>query len=103
MAEYIQQIEKTEIKDLSPCYIFWGNNEYDRMQIISVLKKKLETIGALDFDFFAADASEVTLSAVMENLISFPFLSPRKIVVCKNITSLTEEDKEVLDNYFQKL
>ncbi|MBU0650462.1 DNA polymerase III subunit delta [bacterium] len=99
MVDIVEQFKSKSLQDLESCYAFFGSNDYFSSLVINSLKQKLIEIGADQFDFWVSDAKNSSISEVINNAVSFPFISPKKIVIFKNIEVFDEDDFNMLQEY----
>ena len=97
--QFLTQLNNLPLKDLPLCYIFLGDNDYYRKEIIKSLRLKFEQIGALDFDFWVGDKVENTLKECMETAFTLPFLSPKKVSIYQGLDSLEDDEKNLFTEY----
>lgn len=102
--ELISDIKKNNIKSL---YLFTGDEEYLMHETIEFLKRKYidESLEALNY--ITIDRKEIDFDYILNACETLPFMSPKKIVVIRDISEIIEAtDKDFVDimsSYMEEL
>lgn len=94
-AELYKRFSKNEI---SPVYIFSGNQTFLMDKAISELKRI--TLGAsADFNFSLFHGDSASIRDIVETAKTYPMLSRMRLIVVKNAGKLPESELKSLDSY----
>lgn len=93
----LRKLQQTlERKTPGPLYFIYGEETFMFDEALKTLKAKALGDGAADFNydcFFAGDAS---VSHVRDTVEMLPMMSPKRVVVFKNIEEVKEKEWEIL-------
>src|SRR3989339_451202 len=100
---------KTKLKTLkkttiSPIYLFYGDEDYLKNEIISSIESITIEPSTKDFNynvFYFGDKnnSDTSMETVLQSANSYPFISDKKLVIVKNINKLPESQDSLLETY----
>ena len=99
MAMQLQTLEELE-RDIAvairPVYLVLGPEEYLCDKALAILKSRIMTPGAADFDYSVFTAGDVSIAEILEAANIFPMLSKRRLVIVENVGKLKDTDAEML-------
>ena len=92
----IEELERDLASVVRPVYLVLGPEEYHCSQALAILKSRVTTPGAADFDcsVFAAGGSRT--AEILEAANIYPMLSPRRLVVVEDAEKFREAEAEAL-------
>lgn len=87
-------------KKIAPVYLFLGEEEYQKEEIIARLKKiTFPTPESLEFNYDIFYGDEADASTIIEIVNSFPMMYEFRMVVVKKVDSLSAQGKNLLASY----
>jgi len=98
--DFLRKIQEIPLEELNSIYAFVGENSSFYTSFINIIKEKLQAKNGLDFDFSCFSAIDIEPLKIFQDASSSPFISPKKIIIYKNIDQISEQDKEHFSNYF---
>ncbi len=101
--KYTQFLEQLEKGTISPVYFFTGEENYFKNEAVKRIEKILFTEETKQFNYNIYNASEVNAQTVVTTLSTVPFLSEKRLVIVRNIENWTEDDKDIILKYLDKL
>ncbi len=84
-------------KDPAAVYFLYGEETFLLDEALKVLKGKVLVEGAQDFNFDSFMAPEVSMGQVRDAVETLPVMSPRRLVIYKNVDSIKDEAWTELD------
>ena len=98
---------KRQIKDknMSNCYLFYGNEAYLKQFYAEKICKTFVTPGSETFSLRKYDGKENTLDDVLEGASSMPFMSEYCVVIARDFSldALNSDDKDKLISFLENL
>ena len=95
----IQTLEELE-SDLAiaihSVYLVLGPEKYQCGQALSILKSRIMTPGAADFDYSVFAAGNIRVAEILEAANIYPMLSKRRLVVVEDVERFKDADAEAL-------
>ncbi len=82
-----------------PVYIFKGDEKYLKKEAVEKLKKALLKKGSEAFDFNIYDIERCATGEVLNALRSAPLMSPKRLIVVRDISFLSEKEAESIVEY----
>lgn len=96
---YIDLRKKLSKGEISPVYIFTGNQTYLMNQAVSDLKKI--TVGtSVDFNFSLFYGDSTSAKEIIDSAKTYPMLSRMRLVVVKDAQKLPQSELKSLESYF---
>lgn len=96
---YIDLRKELSKSEISPVYIFTGNQTYLMNQAVSDLKKI--TVGtSVDFNFSLFYGDSTSAKEIIDSAKTYPMLSRMRLVVVKNAEKLPQTELKSLESYF---
>ena len=93
---------KNRLKErVEPCYLLQGEDYYLYDRAFSMIKKACD-ISLPDFDLVKFDDENFTMKALVDSAEVLPFGSGKRLIVVKNVTKFSENDKKLLLSYLEK-
>ncbi len=83
-------------------YLLLGQEEFLRRHAIGLLKAKVLAPAAVDFNFSEYGLGSTSLTEVLQSAQTFPFASPRRLVIARELDALPAESHEELIQYLDK-
>lgn len=100
---------KRALKDIqagrpAPVYLCYGPEKYKMREFIQVLTDLLIEPEHKDFAVSKFDLSEISLSAVLEDAETLPFMVPKKLVIAKNALFFTgAKESSKIEHHLDRL
>lgn len=102
--DMISNIKKDNIKSL---YFFSGEEEYLMYKIIEMLKEKYIEESLETLNYIVIDGKEVDFDSILNACETLPFMSPKKIVIIKDISEIVENNpkdfSDTMASYIENL
>lgn len=93
---------KNRLKEkLEPCYLLQGEDYYLYDKALSMIKKSCNILMP-DFDFAVLDDENFSMKALIDSAYILPLGSKRRLILVKNVTKISENDKKLLLDYLSK-
>jgi len=92
----IEELEKDLAAAIRRVYVVLGPEEYHCSQALAILKSRVTTPGAADFDSSVFVAGGARIVEILEAANVYPMLSPRRLVVIEDVGKLRDADAEAL-------
>ena len=93
---------KNRLKErVEPCYLLQGEDYYLYDRAFSMIKKACD-ISLPDFDLVKFDDENFTMKVLVDSAEVLPFGSGKRLIVVKNVTKFSENDKKLLLSYLEK-
>lgn len=86
---------KNQVKS---CYLLQGDDLYLFDKAISMIKKACN-LEAEEFNFAMFDDDNFSIKAVLDACEVLPMIGDKRVILVKNITKISENDKKELENY----
>lgn len=100
--QFYQKVEKSlQSEDFAPLYFFFGEEPYLVQQAVNYIKVCALHGGAADFNFSSFYSADADLSAVRDEVETLPMMSPRRVVILREVQDLTDKEWEILEPLFQ--
>ena len=96
--QFLTQVERGQI---SPFYLFEGEEEYFKKEALENLKSKLISNNK-DFDYQRMNAAFHSGREILELACQLPFDNKWQIVVVEDAEKLDSKDEEIIRDYFKK-
>lgn len=104
---YNEFLKEIKADSLNSAYLFIGEEEYLMNEIIDLLKVKYIESSLETLNFSIIDGKEGSLDSVINACETLPFMSSKKIVLVKDITTLLDKEpsgeEDALYNYLDNL
>ncbi|MBU1672066.1 MAG: DNA polymerase III subunit delta [Actinobacteria bacterium] len=91
-----------KVEELQNVYFVYGDEEMMVEEALERLKGILATQVDADFNMEVLDASEVGVDHVIDSAETIPLLSPRRLVIARNVDRLTQRDQSTLAEYLDR-
>jgi len=91
-------IRNINCKKIDHIYVFLGEDEFRKTEILNLIKKKLECQ-----DLFIFDNKNFTSELFINDITSNSFFSSKKIVFIKNFNSFKKEEKDFVKSNLNKI
>ncbi len=100
--EFKKQLKE---KNVSNCYLFYGNEDYLKKFYADKIAATFVTPGSETFSFRKYDGKDDTLEDVLEGANSMPFMSEYTVVIARDfpLDSLNSDDKEKFNSFMENL
>ncbi|NOX97148.1 MAG: DNA polymerase III subunit delta [Nitrospirae bacterium] len=98
---YQQFLHILEGERLSPIYLFSGEEEFLKEEVIKRLRDSLLAPGAIDLNYHLFYGKEDSGAKIVEAASTLPFLSEKRLVVVKEGEKLRASDKKEIADYIQ--
>lgn len=82
-----------------PLYLLLGAEDYFRSRAMNLLREKGVDPAALAFNYSVFDARDGQAMAALDLARTFPMMSPRRLVVLRDIESLQKQEHEAIAQY----
>ena len=92
----LEELEKDIANAIRPVYLVLGPEEYHCDQALAILKGRIMTPGAGDFDYSLFAAGNADVAEILEAANIFPMLSKRRLVVVEDVGKFREADSDAL-------
>ncbi len=94
-SEFEQAVEAGHFR---PVYLLLGPEEFLRRRAVGLLKRLALAPGAFDFNYTEFSLRNTPVAEVLQSAQTFPFASPRRLVLAKDLDTLPEDSQaEMLD------
>lgn len=93
--DFIKEVKKNDIKS---SYLFFGDEEYLMNETIELLKRQYIDISLETLNFTIIEGKGSNLDMVINACETLPFMSSKKIVLLKDISSLLENESNGAEN-----
>ena len=97
--EYQNLIREIERGELSPVYLFFGEEVYLIEQLIKKIVEKGTESSTRDFNYDVLDAENTDGKTVVGIASSFPLMAERRVIVVKNVQKFSSSDRKQLLSY----
>ena len=85
-----------------PAYLLLGPEEFLRRLAMNLLKRTVISPGAFDFNYSEFSLRTTSLTEVLQSAQTFPFASPRRLVIARELEALPAESQEEMILYLGK-
>jgi len=92
----LEELEKDLTSAIRPVYLVLGPEEYHCDKALSILKNRVTTPGAADFDSSVFTAGDVGAAEILEAANIYPMLSKRRMVVVEDVDKFKDAEAEAL-------
>jgi DNA polymerase-3 subunit delta len=96
IVQTLEELEKDLAAAIRPVYLVLGPEEYHCDQALAILKSRITTPGAADFDCSAFTAGSSRVAEILEAANIYPMLSPRRLVVIEDVGKFKDAEAETL-------
>jgi len=95
----LKKSNKKNIESLLPIYLLTGENNWKIEKSISRLKKRFSDDTERELNFQQSDFSEVSVDDILNVCKTLPFLSPKRLVIARNVHKLSDDESEKIIEY----
>ena len=92
----LEELEKDLKSAIRPVYLVIGPEKYHCDKALSILKSRITTPGAADFDYSVFIAGDAGASEILEAANIYPMLSKRRLVVVEDAGKFKDAEAEAL-------
>ncbi|MDR0310797.1 MAG: DNA polymerase III subunit delta [Acidobacteriota bacterium] len=92
----LEELEKDLAAAIRPVYLVLGPEEYHCDQALAILKSRVMTPGAADFDYSVFAANNASVAEILEAANIYPMLSKRRLVVVEDAGKFKEAETDAL-------
>ena len=96
LLQTLEELERDLASVIRPVYLVLGPEEYQCAQALAILKSRITTPGAADFDCSTFTTGEASVAEIFEAVNVYPMLSPRRLVVVENIGKFKDAETDAL-------
>ncbi len=90
--------DKIDKNEISPVYIFFGNQIFLMEKAVELLKKQiLKTSAEFNYSLFYGDSNEAT--EIIDNAKTYPMFSEKRLIVVKNAEKFPANELKILYKY----
>lgn len=96
---------KTNLKTapLLATYLFLGEEDYLKKEIVSEIKRYIfkNSEEDIDFNYNLFYGDETNVVSIVNTANSFPFFTPKRLIILKRVEGLSTKDKAILCSYIE--
>jgi len=96
LLQTLEELEKDLAAAIHPVYLVLGPEEYHCDQALAIMKSRIMTPGAADFDYSVFAAGNARVAEVLEAANIYPMLSRRRLVVVEDVGKFKDAEAESL-------
>jgi DNA polymerase-3 subunit delta len=96
LLQTLEELEKDLAKAIRSVYLVLGPEEYLCNQALTILKSRVITPDAADFDYSVFTAGDADVAEILEAANIYPMLSPRRLVVVEDAEKFKDVEAEKL-------
>lgn len=102
MITYKQLLPELKRSNILPVYLFAGPEGYLKEECIELIKKQLfSPIDSIELNFQVFYGDNVQASTIINACKTMPFGAKKKLIIVKNFSNLSQEDKKQLTPYMR--
>jgi len=95
----VNNLEKIKNKEISPLYLFIGEEEFFKEKARNILKDRILTSEGKTFNYDVLNSVEVKEEDIFKLATSMPMMSDRRLIIVKNFEKLKET--KLLERYIE--
>jgi len=96
LLQTLEELEKDLAAAVRPVYLVLGPEEYLCDQALAILKSRVITPGAADFDYSVFTAGDAKVAEILDAANIYPMLSQRRLVVVEDVGKFKDAEAEKL-------
>lgn len=91
--------ENRSVEDLKPVYLIYGQEQLLLDEAVTRLKNSFAEEGDIDFNFDQFNGGSDSAAAVVQAAQTLPFMSPKRLLLVKDVDKFASSDTKVLADY----
>jgi len=100
--QYTQFLNHLEKNKIYPVYLFSGEEDYLKQEVLKKIEKIILTTANKEFNYNFYSASDTPPGIIISILTTLPFLAEKRLVVVENIEDWKEKEGEQIVGYLDK-
>jgi len=100
---YENMLNLTKQEKIYPVYLFYGNENYLKEDILKKLRNRLIDPAYRELNYKVFYGEKLSINEVINDLYTLPLISKHKLVVIKEAEKINKNDETKLIDYFNRL